>query len=117
MIVDEHKTKGYLAFTDAEVVFYPAFRNADEVHLPYESIERLVMHEEIEEHSRITFTRLFFLKLYALALPKHRRNVQSSLTFAAADRTVSFVIKHMTTDDIWQRIAPIMDPHSIPIER
>lgn len=116
-IIDGTNTNGYLVFDDQSVAFYPHFKNRDEIHIPYTAIYQVFMDEDYRETSRYTFTRLFFLKMYALAFPKRNRTVSTSLMIETDQGNLSFLINGHSLSDVWQKIAPYLDAHTIPVNR
>lgn len=114
-IVDGSDSSGYLSFSNEEIAFYAMFKNGPEVHIPIDSVTSVGIRRSGTITNRVTLTRLFLLKWWAMAFPKREGSADTMITIYGASNQVTFSITS-DADTIIDAITPLLDAHTIPLE-
>lgn len=100
---------GYLVFSPEKISFHADFsRSANRV-FEKGQVADIVIDSSIESSERFTFTRLFFLKMYALAFPKRTHTEHNSVFIIMTDGSeAGFALRDTNADEMYRKIEPFI---------
>lgn len=103
--LEEGGREGYLVFGVQGVEFHSPMGGSGSLGFSGEEIVDVIVHEDIQESQRITFTRLFFFRLFAFAIPKKTRDERTLVVLVFADGSeATFAVHDKKAASVWGQI-------------
>ncbi len=111
--LEEGGRDGYLVFSEEGVAFHPPMSGTESVEFAADEIVDVVVHEDAQESQRVTFTRLLFFRIFALAMPKKTRHERTLVVLVLSDGSeAAFALQDKKASTVWQQIEGFVTGYS-----